>query len=154
VKDAARSTPPPLPIPAAMGLGWAGRAAWSSIKAITVAEPRGAPLALSMTARLGGVGVTLTELFGRDAAASWALRRDLRVGKNFGQAFAAADGTLVLRHFAARGLTSSAAAAVDYVCEDYLRLSADGGGIDVVQRYLHYATGATAEQRIAGRRAG
>lgn len=97
--------------------------------------------------------VQVVEHFNKDGSETWWLkRRDLVPGRTFGNVYATADGTIILRLYG-RGLMSS---TVDHVSEDYISLDKHpryGEVVNVRMAFMNYKTGARAEQFTVGKRA-
>jgi hypothetical protein len=91
------------------------------------------------------------ETFSKDGTpTSWALRRDIKMGRSTGQMYFTACGTLIFRVFT-RGVFGG---DPDTICEEYSRLEDGGRRIISLQRCLHIPTGRTAEQWLVGTWAG
>jgi hypothetical protein len=87
------------------------------------------------------------EPFAKDGStATWPARRDVRVGRSYGQLYYTSCGTLVFR-VTARGLFGG---APEYVVEDYSTLSPCGREITTRQVCVHLPSGRVAEQYLAG----
>jgi hypothetical protein len=91
------------------------------------------------------------ETFPKDGSAgTWAMRRDVRIGRSTGQVFFTSCGTLIFRVYY-RPLWGE---EPEFVCEEYSRLE-DGGRVIVSrQACADLSSGASAVQWLVGRYAG
>lgn len=151
-RDHVRSTPFPLPIDHQMGLGKLALRCHESIPGMWL-RVEGNQLLLTATPQIIAIPgvVNYHEYFNVDSTpTTWALRRDISLGRSQGQMFMTTDGILIFRVFN-MGVFSK---TVDSVFEDYMRVE-DNGTVIVTQQWCrHIGDNTSCSQYLIGRKTG
>ncbi|KAI8466165.1 MAG: hypothetical protein J3K34DRAFT_434697 [Monoraphidium minutum] len=148
VRDALRSTPPPLPFDTALGCSRLVARAHETVPGVLVLET---PTTWSIVVKPDSIPLgplsRYVETFRKDGATSaWKLRRDLMLtGKSQGQLYFTSCGTLILRSFA-KGMFGGD----DFTCEDYIRMEDEGNAVVLRQCVTHLASGRAGVQYMIG----
>jgi len=151
-RDNVRSTPYPLPVDLQMGLSKLAMRCHESIPGMWL-RVEGNQLVLTATPQIIAIPgvVSYSEYYNLDSTpTTWALRRDISLGRSRGQMFMTTDGILIFRVFS-MGVFSN---TVDWIVEDYMRVEDNGKVIITKQWSNHVGKGSNCSQYLIGTKTG